>query len=163
MEAAQSGSGGAWQSGGLLVMERTAVLPARCVRCNREVSPHWREEVRESPLWRAGAFVYPILGWTPKVPLCEEHQEEIRKKRASARVRVLFSLLLCVLALGFANNPLVGGIAMIAFLCVFATGLVAAVRASPVRVKRTTDRHVWFAEVNPDYLSSLPLAPPELS
>ena len=53
---------GVWQSGGLLVMERTAVLPARCIRCNREVSSLWQQEIRVSPLWRAGVFVYPAAG-----------------------------------------------------------------------------------------------------
>lgn len=154
---------GVWQSGGLLVMERTAVLPARCIRCNREVSSLWQQEIRVSPLWRAGVFVYPLLGGNPMVPLCEEHQEEIRRKRAAARVWLLISVLLLVLAIASVNNRLLSGVAMLAVLVTIAIALAAIFRSLPVQVKRRTDRHIWFGDVNPDFLSTLPLAPPELS
>ena len=41
--------------------------------------------------------------------------------------------------------------------------LATIFRSFPVQVRRRTGRHIWFGDVNPDYLSALPQAPPELS
>jgi hypothetical protein len=75
----------------------------------------------------------------------------------------LISLLLLVLAIAPVNNRLLSGVAMLASLVTIATALDAIFRSFPVQVRRRTDRHIWFGDVSPDYLSTLPLAPAELS
>jgi hypothetical protein len=154
---------GYWRDGKRVVMDRSAVLPDRCFKCN-EPANGYRRTVKLSyvPIGRElmfGVWAYVSAKRAQiEVGLCERHQ------RSRAVTVALGSLLLILAAMIvfkqvkatdvtlplLATAGLIGGV----------IGLIyAAVGGRLVRATKITDAHIWLKGAGEAFLASLPDAP----
>jgi hypothetical protein len=154
---------GYWRDGKRVVMDRSAVLPDRCFKCN-EPANGYRRTVKLSyvPLGRElmfGMWAYLSAKRAQiEVALCERH------RRSKAVTVALGSLLLVLASIAvftqvratdvtlplLATGGLIGGV----------IGLIyAAVGGRLVRATKITDTHIWLKGADDAYLTSLPEAP----
>jgi len=157
---------GVWQRDGLLVMEKTAPLPARCLRCNRPVSRTLRAKLSWHPpaiyfVLLAHVLAYLVVALIVRkraeveVPMCDEHLAARKRNLILGWGTVAFSVLLAGWAIQAEN-----GVGCVVVSVLLLAGLVVAVlAANVVPPKRIDDRFVWLKKVSPDYLAVLPPAP----
>jgi hypothetical protein len=157
---------GVWRDGTLLLMTRTAQLPARCLKCNapadggtlrRKLSWH-------HPLIYALIVISPIIyiivalivrqTATVALPICAQHRHKRNRAIAVAWLICLGGLVLFFL--GLADRDYAGQFALAA-LVLLVTGLIYGLVASQVAVPSKIDASsVWLKKVSPDYLAELP-------
>jgi len=164
-------SGDVWRAGSVLVMAKTAVLPDRCVRCNRQATVRLRRKlVWHRPLIYLAILLHILLYLVIAlivrkraeihVPLCSEHDRQRRNKLKIAWGVILGSLLIG--ALGFTSQDLV--LLVVLGLMIFVVGLFLVSNATkPVVPKKIDERHVWLKKISPAYLADLPPAPSHLA
>jgi hypothetical protein len=154
---------GYWRDGKRVVMDRSAVLPDRCFKCN-EPANGYRRMVKLSyvPLGRELMFgIWAYLSAKRaqiEVGLCERHR---RSKAVTVALGSLLLLLASIAVLTqvratdvtlplLATGGLIGGV----------IGLIyAAVGGRLVRATKITDTHIWLKGAGEAYLTSLPDAP----
>lgn len=159
---------GVWQQHGAnLVMDKTAQLPDRCVKCNAYASG---KRLRRKLTWHpptlyllvlAGVLIYAIVATivsekaTIYVGLCERHS----KRRHAAILSSVGLLLLGLLSLfmALAAESAILGLLGGGFL--LAAIVVACVAHSIVRAKKIDNRFVWLDGIDRNYLAQLPLWP----
>lgn len=159
---------GVWQQhGSKLVMDKTAQLPDRCVKCNAYTNG---QRLRRKLSWHPPALyialpfsilIYAIVAAiiskkaTVHIGLCQQHMERRRTTIFSSIVLILLGLVSLVFAFVNESAPfgLVGGSLVLAGIA------CACVAQAIVRPKKIDDRFVWLSGINRDYLSQLPLWP----
>ena len=155
---------GYWRDGKRVVMDRNAVLPDRCFKCDEPANGYRRAttltHVPTATEMMVGAIAYAFAKRAPiEIGLCERHR---RSKAATVALvsgaTLLASLLVftqvrateLVLPL-LATVGLIGGVVGL---------LYAAVGFKVVRATKITDTHVWLKGAGEPFLASLPAAPP---
>jgi hypothetical protein len=154
---------GYWRDGKRVVMDRNAVLPDRCFKCNEPANGYRLAEsvtyIPTSQQLMFGVWSYLDAKRAPvAIGLCERH------RRSRGRRVLLISLA----AIAFSilevtqlqpRDVILPIIAAAAFIggCV---GLVyAAVPRKIVRAADLTETHIWLKGAGEDFLASLPPAP----
>lgn len=171
---AQPLGGGVWRTGDLLVLQKGAMLPDRCLVCNAPAAVQWPKKLYwHHPgiyvLILVNLLVYAIAALIVRkkadlvLPLCVEHDQKRRKSVSNSWLVGLGGLLLMLGSCTqiessestFAAMLLIGLTALI-------VGLVIAMKGNPVLPKKIDDYYVWLKKVHSSYLASLPPAPPGL-
>jgi len=168
-------SNGVWRTGDLLVMQKGASLPNRCVRCNQPASVQFFKKMYWHSPWvylmiLPGILIYAIVAAIVRkradvvLPLCAEH--EGRRKRTATTG---YLLVVCGLVSMFGGCPYIdknNDLFTILFslgLLIFLVGLiVVSAGANLVVPKKIDDYYVWLRKVSAAYLAMLPPAPPGL-
>lgn len=163
-------AGGLWRDGGTLVMEKTAVLPDRCVKSNqptrrtlkRKLS--WHHPALFLTIFLCGLIPYVIIALivrktaTVHIGLSDEWFAKRRRATIIGWLLVLVGVVLFVA--GFSIDDKKGNVAAPLILFGLVFGLLAAIfgllAARMVFPKRITDRHVWINGVCREYLETLP-------
>lgn len=167
-------AGGVWRAGNLLVMQKGASLPHRCLACNGPVSVQFPKKM----YWHhpglyflvISPLIYIIVALIVRkkadlvLPLCAEHAEKRKKSATIGSLLITFGLLLmlgsCTQLDG--DGAAFGLIWLAGFAVLVAGALVNNVGANLVVPKKIDDYYTWLGKVNPSYLSTLPQAPPGL-
>lgn len=151
---------GLYRAGSLLVMNKRASLPDRCVKCN---APAGGFKLKRALYWHRQAvyllvllspLIYIIVALVVRksarvdVGLCDKH----RRRRVNGMV---FGLVLCLASFG--GCAAIGGEAVIASVILFAVGLICGLLSnqvvSPVEID---DQFVRLKGVQADFLALLP-------
>jgi hypothetical protein len=160
-------SGYVWQKNGVLIFNRQAFLPDRCVKCNlptgglgvtRKLS--WHHPVIYLALL-GGFLLYIILavvlskGAIVLIGLCDDHR---RKRRHGMLIGwLLFGGGFVGAILGIASDYI--GF-MIVCLLLIPVGLVWLITAARiVKIKKIDDQFIWLTGINREYLGMLPPSP----
>jgi len=158
---------GIWRDGTTLVMDKNAMLPDNCVKCN---APANGLRVRKKLAWHhpllyllifGAALFYVILAAalskraTVEFPLCGNHKSQ--RKTFLIIGLVLLTLGLILPILGFANEYTAIGLVglLLFFIAVF--WLVFASRVAGV--KKIDDRYAWLTGLNREFLDHFPPIP----
>lgn len=163
--------GGLWRQGKLLVMDKRAPLPPRCVKSNVPT----QRTLKRSLSWHhpaifisilAGLLIYVILALvlrktaTTYIGLSDEWFAKRRMAIFVSWLIVLASVGMFVAALAWSdrNNNLIIllPISILVFLTGAFYGLIGSRMVSP---KKITDTHVGLKGVHPDFLAELPELP----
>jgi hypothetical protein len=159
--------GGYWRSERLLVMERGAELPARCVRCNAPAN----ERIGKTLYWHSPWLYLLLVAWllyllmalaTRKrariaAPLCLRHLKRRRATITGSWTAVAAGI--AALAAAGMGGPGFEWLYPAGVLALLG-GLVTAVFAHRILVpKRIDDQHVWLLRAAPEFLNSLPSGP----
>lgn len=155
---------GIWREGKTLVMDKNAMLPDYCVKCN---GPANGLRVRKKLAWHhpvlyilifGAALFYVILAAalskraTVDLPVCENHKTRRRIFLIVGFVLLAFGVMLPIL--GFTSDyPEIGAFGLLLFL-VAVCWLVFASRV--VGVKKIDDRYAWLTGLNGDFLDHFP-------
>ncbi len=155
---------GYWRDGKRVVLDRNAVLPDRCIKCN-EPANGYRRMVKLSyvPTSRElmfGAWAYLSAKRAQiEIGLCERHR---RSRAVTVALSSLAAILASIIVFTqvratdvtlplLATAGLIGGV----------VGLIyAAVAGRLVRAAKITDTHLWLKGAGEPFLASLPDAPP---
>jgi hypothetical protein len=160
--------GGLWRQGNLLVMDKRAQLPPRCVKSNVPT----QRTLKRTLSWHhpvifvsilAGLLIYVILALvlrktaTIYIGLSDEWFAKRRMRILISWMTVLAGIvtLVTALTLNDRNNSLVFLIP-IAVLMMFVGTIYGLVGARMVSPKKITETHVWLKGVHPDFLAELP-------
>ncbi|HYU34954.1 MAG TPA: hypothetical protein VEW48_22620 [Thermoanaerobaculia bacterium] len=167
--------GGVWRTGDLLVMQKGASLPYRCLVCNQPASVQFPRKMYWHHPWvylmiLPGILIYAIIAMIVRkradvvLPLCAEHAAK-RKRSATwgnllliSGFVVMFGSCSLIDSAGDGNFGLVLGLGFLLLI----VGLIVAVGANPVVPKKIDDYYVWLRKVSASYLAALPPAPPGL-
>jgi hypothetical protein len=158
---------GVWRAGDVLVLEKRALLPRRCVRCNRPAEVVLRRKLT----WHRRAVylallinivVYAIFALLVRkkaeveVPLCLEHDRARKTWLGVGVIGLLIAGALCFYGLSGPNLEVLWFVGLLVGIA----ALFVLVRANqPVRPKKIDDQHVWLTHASPDFLATLPDAP----
>lgn len=160
--------GGCWRSERLLVMERDARLPDRCVRCNAPAG----ERITKTLYWHSPWLYVLLVAWLLYLivalaarkrvriaaPLCASHLQRRRRTIAASWLAVLAGIAALFTAAA-AGRPDLEWLYPVGILAALG-GVIAAVFAHRILVaKRIDDRHVWLRRAAPAFLDSLPAGP----
>ena len=154
---------GYWRDGKRVAMDRNAVLPDRCFKCNEPADGYRRTvKLTHVPLgteMMVGAIAYAFAKQAKvEVGLCERHRRSRAINIALISLAILGASILVftqvqatdvVLPL-LATAGLIGGVIGL---------LYAAVGTRLVRASGITDTHVWLKGAGAPFLASLPDAP----
>ena len=158
---------GVWREGKLLVMEKRAELPPRCVKCNAPATgkPLKRKLYWHAPGWYAlvllNLLFYAVVALlvrktaTIHVGLCDRH-----RGRRRMWIGIAWSMVIAAIAMPFALIP-VGEDAVIAavaatVILLLAAALTGLYGARVVHATKIDDIRAWVAGVCPAYLAELP-------
>lgn len=165
-------SGGVWRQGKVLIMHRSAILPARCVKTNEPTERRLRRKLywHHPAIYAAlllNLIIYAVLASvlshraTIEIGLSETGFAKRRRVMLIAWIGVLLSLgaFFGSFAFDWDASPagplvMVGGI--FTFLGFLIYGLIAA---RMVHVKKMDHHYIWISGVNSEYLDQLPLWP----
>lgn len=154
---------GYWRDGKRVAMDRNAVLPDRCFKCDEPAGGYRRTvKLTHVPLgteMMIGAIAYAFAKRaTVEVGLCERHRRSRAVNIALVSLAIIGASIFIftqtqsadlVLPL-LATAGLIGGV----------IGLIyAAVGSRVVRATRITDTHIWLKGAGEPFLASLPDAP----
>jgi len=163
-EGAPLGTGRVGRSGQLLVMDKTAALPARCVRCNAPAPD--RRLVRKlswhHPLYYLlilpGLLIYAIVAVSVsqkariEIGLCKAHQA--KRQRAILTAWALFAgaIAMFIAAAALENAILV----LPAVLLLLGSPIYGVITARTVAAHKIDKERVWLKGVCTEYLDELP-------
>jgi len=153
---------GVWRDGSLLVMQKGATLPKRCLKCNAPGNGQWVTRtlrpaeskmifLRFIPyvrwiywIWRAAAQSVEV-----SFELCHDHYSRVSLLTTVSNLMRLAGLVLLLYGLYEESLIWIPGL----FVAVIGTG----VGSLPiVKASRMDDYYVWMSGVDPGYLASLP-------
>ncbi|TME68029.1 MAG: hypothetical protein E6I48_17305, partial [Chloroflexi bacterium] len=154
---------GYWRDGKRVVLDRNAVLPDRCIKCN-EPANGYRRTVKLSyvPTSRElmfGAWAYLSAKRAQlDIGLCERHRRSRAVTVALSSVAVILASFIVFTQVRatditlplLATVGLIGGVAGL---------LYAAVGGRLVRATKITDTHIWLKGAGEPFLASLPNPP----
>jgi Zn-finger in Ran binding protein and others len=156
-----------WRERTTLVMDKNAILPNNCVKCN---APAHGFRVRKKLAWHhpllyilifGAALIYVIVAAalskraTIEFPLCEDHRK--RRKTFLTVGFVLLAFGLIVPIVGFANDYM--GIGLFGILLFFVAVFWLIFAGRVVGVKKIDDRYAWLTGINRDFLNHFPPIP----
>jgi hypothetical protein len=164
---AADGDVGVWHWRNLLVMDKRARLPMRCLRCDQPASTtlkrhlSWHQPIIYLTLL-ANLLVYLLVAMLVRkrarveLPLCDDHLSQRRVWLTLGSIAFVIGLLFAFWSLS--GEPAATGCWLSVALVV--GGLVTvALMATPVSPRKIDDRYVWLKKVSPEYLERLPEAP----
>lgn len=171
---AQPPGGGVWRTGDLLVLQKGAVLPDRCVVCNGPVTVQWPKRLYWHQPWLyllilVNIVIYAVAAMMARkkadlvIPLCAEHDRKRRRSISLAWGTGLVGVALFISSFFLVETS--EGLfiaAMLLGLCGVFGSLILATTGNPVLPKKIDDYYVWLKKVHSSYLASLPPAPPGL-
>jgi hypothetical protein len=155
--------GGIWRDGLILVMEKEARLPDRCVKCDE---PSAKKRLRRNLSWHHPALyalaisplIYILVALLVRktarieVGLCDEHRRGRWQAIAITWVGALAGGAIVVFGIGAENGwLLLAGIVLLVGILIY--GLPKAQVVIPHRIDR---QFVWLKQVHPDYLARFP-------
>ncbi len=166
---------GVWRTGDLLVMQKGALLPNRCLICNQPASVQFPKKMYWHTPWLyllilLNLFIYLIAALIARkkadvvLPLCGEHARKRKRAATSASLLMVFgfALMLGSCTQVQANEDLFLSLLAIGFLLLLVGAIVLSVGANLIVPKKIDDYHVWLRKVSASYLAVLPPAPPGL-
>lgn len=171
---AQPPGGGVWRTGDLLVLQKGAVLPGRCLACNGPVAVQWpRRLYWHHPglyaLLLVNALIYALAAVAVRkkadlvIPLCAGHDRRRRRLISLSWLIGIGSLVLLFGSFFLAEtSEILFGVALLAGLFGVFGSLALSTSGNPVLPKRIDNYYVWLKKVDSSYLASLPPAPPGL-
>lgn len=158
---------GIWYDGNTLVMDKSALLPDYCIKCNAATSGlrirrrlSWHHPVLYILVFGAALF-YVILAMalskraTVEFPICPEHKRRRRMYLNIGLGTLAAGVLFSVLGFGY-EYPSLGLLGIFLFL-VAVVWLVIASKV--VNIKKIDERYVWMNGVNREFLHRFPLMP----
>ena len=158
---------GIWRDDRTLVLDKNALLPEYCVKCN---APADGARVRKKLSWHHpllyvlifGALLFYVLlsmalskRATIDFGLCKEHKQRRQKLMTIGFVLLAGGLIMPFIGFGF-DYPGVGVFGILFFL--FAVGWLIIV-SRVVTVKKIDDRYAWLTGVHKDFLARFPSLP----
>lgn len=161
------GGEGVWRDGNLLVVQKGAVLPDRCVRCNAPAEGrrlhrqlYWHPPLLYCLYFFGGPIVYALAAvcvrqqLVMEVGICRRHSAARSRSIAICWLIALISLATIVIDIGRGDPfPFVFLLALLAFLF----DLCYAARISRLIVAQRIDAdYGWLKKVHPAYLNELP-------
>jgi hypothetical protein len=164
---------GVWRTGNLLVMQKGAHLPNRCLICNQPASVQFPKRMYwHHPglylLILLNLFIYLIAALIARkkadvvLPLCGEHAEKRKRATKIGGLSMWAGVVLMAGAFTQINGKglafpllLLGG-----FLGLFVGAIVYSIASNRIVPKKIDDYHVWLRKVSASYLAALPTAPP---
>jgi hypothetical protein len=169
-EGLQPASGRLWREGSILVMEKDAELPDRCVKSNAPADAFlprnlsWHHPAIFISLFACGALPYIILALalrkTAKISVGLSDEWFARRRQA---ILVGWSLVVGAIGMMIAGVALLDGhdgllagtiiLSIVIGLGGAIYGLVVARIVSPYKIDNT---HVWLKGVHADFLEDLP-------
>jgi hypothetical protein len=156
--------GGLWRSGKLLVMRKQAVLPDRCVKCNRPAEGfRLRRNLSWHTPWLALLILVALLIYiivaavmskkaTIMIGLCEEHRRIRKRDLLIAWLAFLASICSFVLA-GLLDPGYPYGLTGLALL--LGSIIYGLARVPQVKPNRIDDQFVWLKGVCKEYTADL--------
>jgi hypothetical protein len=154
---------GTWQDAGVLVVQKGATLPDRCVRCNgRANGSGYRGSFYWHPpalylLILCGLLVYLIValivrkGAVVFVGLCPDHFAQRRRSRIGSALLAVVGVVFLLAAIEYGQFFGWTGLAMVLGGAIW--GTIGGRSLSPVRID---DNFARFRGADPDYLAMLP-------
>lgn len=166
---------GVWRTGDLLVMQKGASLPDRCLVCNQPASVQFPKKM----YWHHPAvyllillnvIIYLVGALIVRkkadvvLPLCAEHAAKRKRAATIATLLMVFGVVLIIGSCSQAgtNEDLFLALIGIGFLVLLAGAIVLSVGANLIVPKKIDDYYVWLRKVSASYLAALPPAPPGL-
>jgi hypothetical protein len=161
---------GIWRTGrNVLVMQRNAHLPDRCIHTNNPAEGNrlqrnlsWHHPAWYITILACGLLPYIIIALVTRktaiihIGLSTERLARRRRAIMTAWGVTLFGLALVGIGIAYSEDR--STIMLIPAGTIFALiGLViGVVGARAVSVKKITDDHIWLKDIHPDYLAELP-------
>lgn len=169
------GGAGVWRAGDILVMQKGASLPNRCLVCNQPASVQFPKKM----YWHHPAvylliliniIVYAIGAAIVRkkadvvLPLCAEHAAKRKRMVAAGWLVMLggFALMLGSCTQASTNDDAFVLLLSLGFLVLLAGLIVFSIGSNLIAAKKIDDYHVWLRKVSASYLAALPPAPPGL-
>ena len=158
-----SPSDSVWRNDSVLIMNRQALLPDRCIKCNEST----RRKLKRKLSWHhpalylliiVGALFYVLVAMilrktaTIEVGLCEDHSAVRRRDIIITWTIGLLTVGSFFLASQFRDLTFVG----IGVLLLLATAVYGILRVTVVTPTKIDDNFVWLKGSNPNYLASFP-------
>lgn len=158
------GGGGVWRDGRTLIMQKTARMPDRCIKCGVDANG---SNLRKTLRWHhpalallilAGVLIYLIVALivrksaTVEISLCEDHLRKHRVAVVGSWLIFLAGIAFMVLAIGTES----GGSALFGLLLLFGSAISAATWARVVSVKKIDDYYVMLRGIDESFLDLLP-------
>ena len=160
-------TGGVWRQGSVLVFQKYANLPDRCLKCN---APAQGVRLTKTLAWHhpalyllifGGLLTYLVVAFLIRktanvsLGLCEHH---MRQRRTILILNwSLFAAGLLAFVLAIAQES--GMLALAGVVLVLAGATAGTILNRYVNLKRIDDSYVWLRGVSPDYLAELPQVP----
>ena len=167
---------GVWRTGDLLVMQKGANLPNRCLVCNQPASVQFPKKMYWHSPWIyllliPSILIYAIVAMIARkkadvvLPLCTEHSDKRKRATTIGSLLIVFGLVAmfgsCTQA-GEGSGDTFAMILGIGTLVLFVGLIVLAVGSNLIVPKKIDDYYVWLRKVSASYLATLPPAPPGL-
>src|SRR5215471_15399797 len=153
---------GVWRDGSLLVMQKGATLPRRCLKCNAPGNGQWVTRtlrpaeskmifLRFIPYVRWIYWIWRAASQSVEVSfeLCHDHYSRVNVLTTAGNLMRLAGLVLLLYGLYAESLIWIPGL----FMGVIGTGISTL---PIVKAKRLDDYYVWMSGVDPGYLASLP-------
>ena len=134
----------AWRHGKLVVTFNEAVLPNRCIKCNRDThSPPWAIPMAVGFRLQSKSHIW--------VHLCEAHRRDWKLKEIVGTVLKFLGLGAWGLSVW-----LKGGVFGFIGAASAIPGVILIVTATPARLKKSKNSLLWIAKTGPEFRDSLP-------
>ena len=151
-----------WREGKVLVMEKTASMPPRCVKCNKPADTVWTKKLSYNHpavylLLIINVLVLVIVAaFTSKkatidIPVCDSHRSRIKRAIAMSWFGCLggIALIFCAIAMENGVMGIAGGIALLV------GAVVGIARGRLVYASKIDKEHVWMKGICSEYLDSI--------
>ncbi|MEO1295939.1 MAG: hypothetical protein AAFW75_09065 [Cyanobacteria bacterium J06636_16] len=163
-----SNSEGIWRSGNLLVMQRDAELPDRCIKTNQ---PANGRRFKATLYWHHPAIyfvllinlivylVVAIIVRKKATVYFGVTEETLRKRRRTILWSCsvgLAGIVLFFAAFSLQSESVMGTLVFLGFSLILGGLIGGIIKATLVRVARMEDEYIWLRGVNKDYLALLP-------
>lgn len=164
----QDGAGAMWRHGRRLIIQKDAILPHRCVKCNAAAADH---SMRKTYYWHppvlyltllAGILVYVILALilrkrgTIRFSLCPAHRLRRTMHIALSLLLAIGSPILCIALAVQLDHPWP---LLLMLIVIIATGIYAVLCIAPLRPTRIDDDWLTMAGAGEDFLATVPEVP----
>lgn len=164
---------GVWRTGDLLVMQKGAVLPNRCLVCNQPASVQLPKKLYWHTPWLyllflLNALIYIIAALITRkkaevvLPLCTAHAEKRKNLTVTASLLAVAGLALMLGSCAIGEGNVFGVMILLGFGLLLIAGVVSILVSNMIVPKKIDDYYVWLRKVSTSYLAALPPAPPGL-
>ena len=165
--------GGVWRRQKLVVMQRGAEFPDRCIHCNEVAEPGKEVRIHYLNIWLRLALIVFFLAFNVfalipiliisrifrktaklKIPLCQKHRRKRFWITVATVVLLIASIALSVIsAKGYGYDDATFQISVVIFIVAF---ILAVVRGQLLRAKKIDQQLMIFRGAKPPFLDSLP-------
>jgi hypothetical protein len=160
----QSQTHGIWRKDSILVFQKFALLPDRCIKCNQ---PTGGLRVNKKVSWHnpwlallifAGFLVYAVVALVVRksaslsLGFCEFHKSQRTKMLVAGWLLFILSLVVFVAAIAAEQAPL----AYMGVALLLAAVVAATMGGRFIQVKKIDSDYVWLKAIHPQYLDQFP-------